>query len=692
VHVLVGLIIAFLVGLVVWERNHESIASFFIVVAFLILIAVVIAAFIGFVVWTNNLHKKEAEKQEHERRLEESRAFDARMLRENIDRTQRLYERANRQYLSSLDFTDLVRLRLEEAVNRAQLFVPENIWELMLRATKFIYEHTIPNTELPPPTADHPDTLTELQMKYQPFADFAAAYGDEKYADAFVRAFMPYLRQFPKSPEAHQFEIPITDVVDVKSLASEIIVPFMRLGFKNPAAVHALEGAKSAWMEMGGKGELIYPSHYEGEQDVPTLYLHPMLQPLFWVDVPWGLTDQARTQHHRALGAPGSGKTTYLSHYILHDLPKVAEGKASIVVLDSQRLARQIPHLEIFAKDHPLYENIIIADADPNYALALNPFQIKNEKGERDISTGADILTYALSGMTEDGSTDIMTDALGWIIRGAAYHPDASLEVLKEFFKPQATKRRQYPFPELYGQLDADTRYYFDVAFNNVAPQTSNAILNRLMALTNNRALHRMLNASTCNLNLISELHNGGKVLFIDADQSKFSPKGAEVFGRLFIAFLSKLVDRRGAHSERSLKHVFVVIDEAHDYIKTDARFASMLVKARNKRVCLTVAHHNDGQILNPQTKHSLQHDVFIRSYCTSRELDDGTPIPEPARIETGPPDRPRVRTVPFKKLDWERDFPQMTNAQYHELRQLIFEKYGDQKKDPEVNITEHHV
>ena len=48
------------------------------------------------------------------------------------------------------------------------------------------------------------------------------------------------------------------------------------------------------------------------------------------------LPEQARFEHHWIVGGSGHGKTNAILNLILDDLQRVADGEASIVVIDSQ--------------------------------------------------------------------------------------------------------------------------------------------------------------------------------------------------------------------------------------------------------------------------------------------------------------------------------------------------------------------
>ena len=52
--------------------------------------------------------------------------------------------------------------------------------------------------------------------------------------------------------------------------------------------------------------------------------------------VPFGIPFKSRFEHTHIVGGSGHGKTQLLEQMILKDLDKLAEGKGSVIVIDSQ--------------------------------------------------------------------------------------------------------------------------------------------------------------------------------------------------------------------------------------------------------------------------------------------------------------------------------------------------------------------
>jgi hypothetical protein len=89
----------------------------------------------------------------------------------------------------------------------------------------------------------------------------------------------------------------------------------------------------------------------------------PFLE-LFKTEVPFVIPQQARFEHHWIIGGTGHGKTNALANLILEDLQRVADGEASLVVIDSQNaLIPSIAHLPFFAEGEVLSNKLVLVDA-----------------------------------------------------------------------------------------------------------------------------------------------------------------------------------------------------------------------------------------------------------------------------------------------------------------------------------------
>src|SRR5262249_35281962 len=92
--------------------------------------------------------------------------------------------------------------------------------------------------------------------------------------------------------------------------------------------------------------------------------------------VPFTIPEKARFEHQWIVAPPGAGKSTLIQHLIGQDLELVAAGKASIVVMESNRdLIKAVEGLKDFAPGERLEGKLVVIDAeDIEWPIALNLF------------------------------------------------------------------------------------------------------------------------------------------------------------------------------------------------------------------------------------------------------------------------------------------------------------------------------
>ena len=99
----------------------------------------------------------------------------------------------------------------------------------------------------------------------------------------------------------------------------------------------------------------------------------------FQTSVPFGMPFSARFEHTHIVGGSGHGKTQLLQQMILKDLDKLAEGKGSVIVIDSQGdLLKNILSLASMSR---LSERLVLIDpTDIDNPPALNLFDFGLER------------------------------------------------------------------------------------------------------------------------------------------------------------------------------------------------------------------------------------------------------------------------------------------------------------------------
>jgi len=598
-----------------------------------VLLACAVVGAIGYgVYYLIKTHNEEARRQEAQRAIEERERNEIMLLT----------DQSKQEFPTDAIFCSQLADALERVLRRSGMLLPsKDILAELFRTARSIYIK-----ELPPPVPTNADKVA-LSIAAQQTQNFDPAI----LAEAMLRGFAGFLQKLPTFDRT-QFTLPIAELVDLPTAIYDLITPFRdpRL-FETNHCRYIWEQFERNAVKMGGGNAPVYPQELQSDwpkYKIANLYLKdtPFNQ-LFQMQIPFGFEDETRCTHHWCLGHNGTGKTTYLRHFIKADLDRVERGECSLIIIDSKKLIREMRMLKQFATT--LRDHIIIVD--PAHPVALNPFHLPKEQS-------VDVLTYMLGNLTE--ASDLQKGALSYLIRAARTYDKPNLYVLRDFFSLNK-KRGHVELPDGFERFDNNTQFWFRNTFPGLHNATKEGVQQRLMNILDHPMLEQMLNADRCALDLFEVLHEGGKVLLVDTDRATLTPERTEVLGRLFIALIDQLSSRRTHLDERKLKPIFVYLDEAHDYIKSDERFADILEKARAQRIAVTVAHHHEGQI-DPRIEASLKN-AGLKSRC-----DDIKSV----SVKT----RRRNYSIPVTRLDFDK-LPQMTQQQYGDMRQRIVDIYG---------------
>jgi hypothetical protein len=114
--------------------------------------------------------------------------------------------------------------------------------------------------------------------------------------------------------------------------------PFVRVGdtlFRNILLVSGLDPEKNHTSQ-----QLVMPLALKDKKtpgELVRLYLHDTpFEDFFMTPLPFTIPLKSRFSHTHIVGGSGHGKTQLMQNFILSDLPLVGEGKASVIVIDSQ--------------------------------------------------------------------------------------------------------------------------------------------------------------------------------------------------------------------------------------------------------------------------------------------------------------------------------------------------------------------
>jgi len=339
---------------------------------------------------------------------------------------------------------------------------------------------------------------------------------------------------------------------------------------------------------------------------------------LFETRMPFELPQQTRFEHQWIVGGTGHGKTNALATLLLHDLQRVAEGEASVVVIDSQNaLIPMLARLPVFQEGDLLDDKLVLVDAtDVEYPVALNLFDVGLKRldsyslldRERMLNTAAEVMEFVLQSLLGAELTSRQSTLFGYSLQAMQLIPNATIHTFRELMEPNGRKK----FAKYLAGLEGRAREFFETQFDAaIFSQTKQQVVARLFAICENRTFDRMLTNPTSKLDLFTEI-NAGKVILINTAKDLLKQQGTEIFGRFFLALIAQAAQERATLPPSKRLPCFVYIDECQDYLATDSNFTMILEQARKQNVGIIAAHQYLTQ-LSQKTLDSLYANTSIK-------------------------------------------------------------------------------
>lgn len=351
--------------------------------------------------------------------------------------------------------------------------------------------------------------------------------------------------------------------------------------------------------------------------EVAAVYLDgtPLAQLLsFPIDL--SLPRKTRFEHMHIVAGSGHGKTQTLQHLILSDLKAVAQGEASIIVIDSQSdLINTIAGLDVFAPGAALDGRLVLIDpTDIEWPVALNLFDAGLDRlnqyspldRERLTNSILELYDFVLGSLLDAGMTQKQNVIFRYITRLLLHIPGATIHTLRELLEDGGYDRyRQY-----IDKLQGSARAFFEHEFNGREfAQTKRQVLRRLYGILENQTFERMFSHPKSKLDLFAEM-NSGKVILINTAKDLLKETGTEIFGRFFIAMITQAAQERAVLAPSDRLPTFVYVDEANDYF--DRNIGIILSQARKYNVGMILAHQYLGQ-LEPKLHEAIAANTSIK-------------------------------------------------------------------------------
>jgi len=191
---------------------------------------------------------------------------------------------------------------------------------------------------------------------------------------------------------------------------------------------------------------------------------------LFLTPVPFEMPLSTRFEHHWIVAGSGHGKTQTLQYLIARDLERVAQGEASVVVIDSQGdLVRNIAGLKFFAENPD--KLCLIDPTDIEWPVALNLFDVGMARidryspldRERLVNSVLELYDFVLSSLLSAELTQKQNVIFRYITRLMLHIPDATIHTFRELMEPAGYEKYRPHIAKLQGTA----RAFFETEFQS---------------------------------------------------------------------------------------------------------------------------------------------------------------------------------------------------------------------------------
>jgi hypothetical protein len=318
-------------------------------------------------------------------------------------------------------------------------------------------------------------------------------------------------------------------------------------------------------------------------------------------DIDFIIPTESRFEHTHIVAGSGHGKSQTLQYLISEDFDAVAQGKRSVVVLDSQGdLIKNIVHLAEFAPGGRLHDRLVLIDpSDVEWPVSLNLFDVGVERlqsyepleRERLTNSILELYDFVLGTLLSAEMTQKQNVIFRYVTRLMLHVPDATIHTLRELMEPDSHLK----FAPHIEKLGGTARRFFETEFKDKEfAATKKQVLRRLWGILENQTFERMFSHPRSKLDLFAEL-NSGKIILINTAKDLLKEQGSEIFGRFFIALIAQAAQERATLPDGKRIPTFVYIDEAADYF--DRNIGTILAQARKYKVGMVLAHQFLGQL-----------------------------------------------------------------------------------------------
>lgn len=373
------------------------------------------------------------------------------------------------------------------------------------------------------------------------------------------------------------------------------------------------------------------------------------------------------------------GKTNILSWRLMELLPRIAEGKATAIVMEPKgSWIASILRLRVVWELAQAGRVIIIDPAD-----VLVSVDVFDAGGSVNATTER---LDRIFNIVTSGLTDLQRIPLTMAIRAMYAIGKPSMSVLKSILRSGVPDRAIAQLPETVAE-------FFTQDFG---PQKGKAdarameVINRFNAVLGNEVFATLLTTDHATFDMLTEIQRG-TLIIINANPVVIGGS-PERFGKFWVEDVKRCIYPRLAMPRDQRTQTFFFIDESPTYVSDDLALAELLDKAAEAKIGMFLAMQYVTQIedslvrnsilTNTALKFTAKSNGEIHELCRSMGAIDPQFIYQLMQYEFAHfgPNMETAIKVKFPKVDLS-EYPQMTDEQYDEMRRMNREKYGYRRK-----------
>lgn len=419
---------------------------------------------------------------------------------------------------------------------------------------------------------------------------------------------------------------------------------------------------------------------------------HTPLAQFLGQSVAFSIPTNVRFEHTHIVAGTGHGKSQTLQYLIAQDLPAVAAGERSVVVIDSQGdLIHNISKLAEFSSGGALADRLVLIDpTDIEYPVSLNLFDVGKDRlegyealeRERLTNSILELYDFVLGSLLDAGMTQKQSVIFRYVTRLMLHIENATIQTLRELMEEGS----EDVFADDIAKLSGTAKRFFETEFGDREfKQTRKQVLRRLWGILENQTFERMFSHPKSKLDLFSEM-NAGKVILINTAKDLLKEQGTQIFGRFFIAMIAQAAQERATLPSSKRLPTFVYVDEAADYF--DQNIGIILSQARKYNVGMVLAHQYLGQLDNKlQEAFGANTSIKLAGGVSAKDARSLAPMLycQPDFIEAQPKgsfasfirgvsDATLPLSFPFGHME---QMPQMQQVEIEDMRETMRERYA---------------